>query len=112
MVALWIKALQRCIGQREPFLLKEFRFEVEKSWGKNMYLFVVDVSIAAKSCFDMFSPFSLPLRVFLSPQGVYVMREQGSGGVGGVSQTAAGHPRLQAARRRGTTCVQNIIQLL
>lgn len=68
-------------------------------------MFEVNVSIAAKGCFDMFCPLSLPLRVFLSPQGVDVMREQSDRLVRGVSQTTARHPRLQAARRRGTTCV-------
>lgn len=69
------------------------------------YLFEVSVSMAAKGCFDMFHPFFLPLRVFLSPQGVDVMRDQGSQLIRGVSQTAARHPRLQAARRRRATCV-------
>lgn len=53
----------------------------------------------------MFRPFFLPLRVFLSPQGVDVMRDQGSRLIRGVSQTAARHPRLQAAWRRRATCV-------
>ena len=40
----------------------------------------------------MFGPFSLALRVFLSPEGVDVMREQSRRLIGGVSQSAAGHP--------------------
>lgn len=66
-------------------------------------MFEVNVSVAVKSRFDMLCPLSLPLRVLLSPQRVDVMREQGSRLIRGVSQTAAGHPRLQAARRRGAT---------
>lgn len=73
-------------------------------------MFEVDVSIAAKGCFDMFCPFPLPLRVFLSPQGIDVMGEQGGRLIGGVPQTTAGHPRLQAARRRGATCVHKTTQ--
>lgn len=69
------------------------------------YLFEVNVSMAAKGCFDMFRPFFLPLRVFLSPQGVDVMGDQGSRLIRGVSQTAARHPRLQAAWRRRATYV-------
>lgn len=68
--------------------------------GLYCHLFEVDLSIAAKGCFDMLSPLSLPLRVFLSPQSVDVMRQQGDRLIRGVSQTTAGYPRLQAARRR------------
>lgn len=81
-------------------------------WKKANYLFEVDVSVAAKSCFDMLCPLSLPLRVFLSAQSVDVMREQGGRLIRGVSQTAAGHPRLQAARRRGATCVIKTTHLI
>lgn len=56
----------------------------------------------------MFCPLSFSLWVFLSSQGIDVMWEQSSRLIRGVSQTTAGHPRLQAARRRGTTYVHTI----
>ena len=84
----------------------------KKKKKRENYLFEVNVSVAAKGCFDMFCPLSLPLRVFLSAQSVDVVREQGGRLIRGVSQTAAGHPRLQAARRRGATCVIKTTHLI
>lgn len=52
---------------------------------KQTYLFEVNVSVAAQGGLDMFCPFFLPLRVFLSPKGIDVMREEGGGLIRGVS---------------------------
>lgn len=65
------------------------------------------MGIAAEGGLYVLGPFLLPLRVFLSPDCVDVMWEQSGGLIGGVPQTAARHPALQATRRGRPPCKHN-----
>lgn len=76
---------------------------------KLSYLFKVYVCIAAQGFSDIFRPLLLALRVFLSPKGIDVMWKEGDWLIRGVSQPTAGHPGLQAAWRRGATCLHNTV---
>lgn len=76
----------------------------EESYRTMNYLFEINMGIAAEGGLYVLGPFLLPLRVFLSPDCIDVVWEQSGGLIGGVPQTAAGHPALQTTRRGRPPC--------